>query len=225
MRDYLYISTRKVEVLGGQIEPSFWERLEPTVGLKAFWLTLGVTLRERPASRYSILQAVTKKLAQDGDLGQLDDCLPLRRYVQGTMEMRYGFWPDGEYQLVWFLGSDKTHLIGIGGRIRHLVEVYEDELRKGQGPMLPSEKHNAAALASHLKPDKDEDKVEGRGSPWTYDLDVLDGVFHGDDVGSFEFVTRVDDAADVVPTGDFVPGLEPPGRRYVIGSPLWIAKI
>ena len=91
--------------------------------------------------------------------------------------------------------------------------------------MPDSEKHNAKALLSHLKPDEDEDKIEGRGSPWTYDLDVLDSVFHGEDDATFEFVTRVDDFADVQPAGDFLPGYEPKQRRYVIGSPLWVAKI
>lgn len=226
LQDYRYISTRKVEMLGGQIEPSVWKRLEPSVGVKAFWLQLGVTLRDRPASRYSILRTVTEKLAHEGNLGQLDDAI-LPDYVQGTMEMRYGSWEGGPIEIVWFLGSDESHLVGVGGRLRHMVEVYEDELRqRGEGSMPLSEKHNAAALASHLKPDKEDrsDEIEGRGTTWTYDLEVLEGVFHGDVRGTFEFVARVDDDAYVWPRGNFLPGSEPPERRYVIGSPLWVAK-
>jgi hypothetical protein len=227
LRDYRYISTRKVETLGGQIETSVWKRLEPSVGVKAFWLELGVTLRQRPASRESILRTVTEKLAEEGDIGQLDDVI-LPGYVQGVMDMRYGSWEGGRIELVWFLGSDESHLVGFGGRLRHLVEIYEDELRKGgEGSMPLSEEQNAAALASHLKPDKDdaEDEIEGRASPWTYDLEVLEGVFYGDVRGTFEFVARVDDYADVRPSGSFVPGSEPSERRYVIGSPVWIAKL
>jgi hypothetical protein len=227
LTDYRYISTRKVEELGAQVEPSVWERLEPSVGVKAFWFELGVTLRQRPTSRYSILRTVTEKLAEEGNLGRLDDAiLPL--YVQGTMEMRYGSWEGGRIEIVWFLGSDETHLVGLGGRLRHMLEVYEDELRKpGEGSMPLSEKHNAAALASHLKPDKDDGKheIEGRGTTWTYDLEVLQSAFYGDVRGTFEFVAKVEDFADVRPTGNFLPGSEPPERRYVIGSPVWIAKI
>jgi hypothetical protein len=225
--DYRYISTRKVEMIAAHIEPSIWERLEPKVGVKAFWFELGVTLRQRPASRYSILRTVTEKLAEDGDLGQLDDAI-LRRYVQGTMEMRYGSWEGGRIELVWFLGSDETQLVAFGGRLRHMVEVYEDELRKGgEGSMPLSEKHNATALASHLKPDNDDaaDGIEGRGSSWTYDLEVLEDAFHGDVRGTFEFVAKVEEFADVRPTGSFPAGSEPPSRRYVLGSPVWVAML
>ncbi len=91
-----------------------------------------------------------------------------------------------------------------------------------------SEKHNAAALAAHLKPDKDdtENEIEASTSPWTYDLEVIEGVFRGDVRGTFEFVAEVEDFADVRPTGNFLPGYEPPPeRRFVIGSPVWIAKV
>ena len=226
LRDYRYISTKKVEGLGAQINPSVWKRLEPSVGVN-FWVKLGVTLREQPASRYRILRTVTEKLAEEANLGQLDDAI-LPDYVQGTMEMRYGSWEGGRIEIAWFLGSDETHLVGLGGRLRHMVEVYEDELRKGgEGSMPLSEEHNAAALALHLKPDKDDasDEIEPSRSPWTYDLEVLEGVFHGDVRGTFEFVARVDDFADVRPRGNFLPGSVPPERRYVIGSPLWVAKI
>lgn len=227
LTDYRYISTRKVEELGAQIEPSVWEWLEPSVGMKAFWFELGVTLRKRPTSRYSILRTVTEKLAGEGNLGQLDDPIP-PLYVQGTMEMRYGSWEGGRIEIVWFLGSDETHLVGLGGRLRHMLEVYEDELRTGgEGSMPLSEKHNAAALASHLKPDKDNaaGEIEASDSPWTYDLEVLEGVFYGDVRGTFEFVAKVEDFADVRPIGNFLAGYEPPKRRYLIGSPVWIAKI
>ncbi len=90
------------------------------MGVKAFWFELGVTLREQPASRYSILQTVTEKIAEEGKLGQLDDA-NLPDYVQGTMEMRYGSWEGGRLELVWFLGSDETHLVGLGGRLRHML--------------------------------------------------------------------------------------------------------
>ena len=226
LTDYRYISTRKVEELGAQIKPSVWERLEPSVGVNAFWFELGVTLRQQPASRYSILQTVTEKLAKEGKLGQLDDAdLPL--YVHGTMEMRYGSWEGGRIEIVWFLGSDERRLVGLGGRLRHMLEIYEDELRKGgEGSMPLSEMHNAAALASHLKPDKDDaaGEIKARGSPWTYDLEVLESVFQGDVRGTFEFVAKVEDSADVWPTGNYLPGSEPPKRRYVIGSPIWIAN-
>ena len=225
LRDYRYISLTKVEMLGGQIDESFWKRLEPSVGVQ-FWAKLSLTLRQQPASRHRIVVAVTEKLADEGDLGELDDAT-LPGYVHGTMKMGYGSWEGGRAEFVWFLGSDEKHLVGFGGRLRHMVEIYEDELRKdGEGSMPLSEKHNAAVLASHLKPDKDDaaDTIEGRGSPWTYDLEVLEGVFHGEVRGTFEFVARVDEQANVRRTGSFMPGYEPPERRYMLGSPVWVAK-
>jgi Family of unknown function (DUF7019) len=223
-RDYKYISTTKAEMLGSDIKPSVWQRLEPSVGVNAFWLKLGVTLRQQPASRTDILQAITEKLAEEGKLGQFDEAI-LPAYVQGTMEMRYGSWEGDRLELVWFVGSDETHLVALGGRLRHMTSVYEDELRKpGEGSMPFGEKHNAAALASHLKPEAGDEPIEGRGSPWTYDLEVIDGSFYGELRGTFEFVAEVEGCDDI--QKPVVPGHKPaPSRRYLIGSPVWVAKV
>jgi hypothetical protein len=60
-------------------------------------------------------------------------------------------------------------------------------------------------------------------SPWTYDLEVLESAFYGDVRGTFEFVAKVEDFADVRPTGNFLPGYEQPERRRLKWSTACVA--
>jgi hypothetical protein len=87
--------------------------------------------------------------------------------------------------------------------------------------MSPSERHNAEALAAHLKQtDEGADELEGRGFDWTYDLWTIESAFYGQARGTFDFVAKVEEFADL--SRDDGPMYDQ--RRYVIGSPVWVAE-
>jgi hypothetical protein len=133
VRDYLYVSDAKIDMLFEQIPVPLVKKItaDLTLNLKV----LSVSLRGNPSAttRYAKLGVVERYLHEYLGVGPLD---APQRYMYGTLRMRWG--PVGaDGSTVFFGGADDTTVVGLGGSLRHVL---------GAAPLAAEPMRSAAPL-------------------------------------------------------------------------------
>jgi len=117
-------------------------------------------------------------------------------------------------------------LLAMGGRKRHLISVYEDEVGLGEGEKeAPSETAFAEGLAAHLRESDDaghlaESDDDSRES-WINDLLLLERHWPGEHEEQVDFIVEVERGPERVP-GWGQSGADV--KSVILGSPLWVAR-
>jgi hypothetical protein len=155
----MYVSKNKVEDLIESLPPTFWSRLSAKVGFALPPVQLEASLKERPETRSAIREQIEKTLRKQGRLGSVDEPPPFveghARYVVGELTMRWAVHEDIRPQIVWFVGSTDRTLIALGGRARHLTQLYPEELKDkspADAELRHVEKQVVADLARKVEP-------------------------------------------------------------------------
>jgi hypothetical protein len=145
VRDYVYVSDGKIDMLFGQIPRPLAQRIsaELRIDLKL----ISVSLREERATetRYAKLAVVETYVRRHLALGSVDDPA---LYVCGTLPMRWG--PYGlEREVVLFAGASERTLVALGGSFAHVLGSAPPATRsmRSAAPVL----YQALADDAHLK--------------------------------------------------------------------------
>jgi hypothetical protein len=118
LRYYVYVSDTKVDMLYAQIPSGARERL--AAELKVDLKVLALSLSERPdqETRYSKVRLVSDYLVANAPVGTVDEPA---EYFSGSMPMRWGNLGEAGSDLVYFGGSQRNTVVGLGGSMRHVI--------------------------------------------------------------------------------------------------------
>jgi hypothetical protein len=134
LKYYLYISDTKIEMLYAQIPSSLQKKfaLDLNIDVKLLGAGVGAALKhtEQEETRYSKLKLVLKYLEEQQEIGWLD---APKDYVQGTLSMRWGLFPEKDKPYSWgppelarphiafFGGSTGRTIVGLAGSPKHVL--------------------------------------------------------------------------------------------------------
>jgi hypothetical protein len=134
VRDYLYISDSKVDMLFDQIPRPLAQRI--SAELKFDLKLISVSLRDARGerTRYAKLAVVEAYIRRHLPVGSVDDPTP---YVGGTLSMRWGPYGDG-HKMVVFAGASERTVVGLGGSFVHVLGAvpHATQSRRSAAPLL-----------------------------------------------------------------------------------------
>ncbi|MEV5614029.1 SAVMC3_10250 family protein [Streptomyces sp. NPDC052225] len=124
-RNYLYISTSKVDMLLPQLAPGFARRRTGEVGVNAQVVAFKHTRESAPSDdRVRRLDAVVRGLEKRGSLGTPD---APQAFFRGQLSMRWGVLAGGEdTSLVYFGGTTGRTVVALGGSRAHTLGASPD---------------------------------------------------------------------------------------------------
>ena len=123
MKNYIYLSQRKVDELYEQIPKNILEKIatELHIDLKVMGVGIEAVLKpnQPEPTRYSKLRLVAEYLEKHGDVGWID---APKTYFKGTLPMRFGVFPSVYApKLIYFGGSTKQTIFGMAGSPKHMA--------------------------------------------------------------------------------------------------------
>jgi hypothetical protein len=156
LKDYVYISDTKVDVLFGQIDERMLENIAATLGLNlgVFKVEFRGDMKQRYEHRVQRLAAVVAYLEKSCGFGTVDE--PDAYIKESNLNMK---WAEIESALFFGAVTDRT-VVGLGGSVMHL--------RGHTGAGMTPASHTPALLR-HLKGVVAED--ENRPAPPAESLD------------------------------------------------------
>ncbi|MFL5580785.1 MAG: DUF7019 family protein [Gemmatimonadaceae bacterium] len=117
IRDYVYVSDTKIDMLFDQIPVPLAKRI--TADLRIDLKVISVSVKQAPTgqTRYAKLAVVETFVREHLSLGTVDEGAP---YVEGTLSMRWGPFGDDD-AMVFFAGASEETVVGLGGSFGHVV--------------------------------------------------------------------------------------------------------
>ena len=120
MKNYLYVSETKIDILYPQILKTILDNIDDESNINA---GISSTLTANPDNEktiYDKLDLVCSYLEKEGAVGTVDSS---QQYFKGILPMRWDFYGrDEKSQLVYFGGvTDAGTVLGLGGSIHHVL--------------------------------------------------------------------------------------------------------
>lgn len=222
----MYVSKTKVDDLAEGLPSSFWSRLSTTVGFTIAPVQLAVSLKERPERRSAIREQIEKTLRKKGELGPIDDPPSFvegrARYVVGQLNMRWAVHEDIRPQIVWFVGSTERTLVALGGRARHVTQLYPEEL-KDKSPSDAELRHVeiqvVADLARKVEPEAWAKGGSRSSGTWVDDVITVDNYWMSELTDHVNFLAVVERHCQ---KGE--RGTDHPPTAVLLGSPVFVFR-
>jgi hypothetical protein len=120
VKDYVYVSARKVDKFYDQIPKPLLSRLLAKVTLD--WPPLKVELAERPVEKnlYVKLAIVLRRIEKEFGVGTIDKP---SKFFAGELPLHWGPYGDyyGKPDLIFFGGYTRSTVLGLGGSLEHVM--------------------------------------------------------------------------------------------------------
>jgi len=117
VRDYVYVSDTKVEMLFEQIPQPFAKRMAREFKIDLKLVSLSLADAPTTQTRYGKLALVESFVRRELAVGSVDEP---ELYVSGTLPMRWGPYGD-EHGMVFFAGATPATVVGFGGSLGHVI--------------------------------------------------------------------------------------------------------
>jgi len=218
LRDYLYISDTKVDMLLPQIDRSFDAQRTTEAGADLkFVNTRRTKVSSAGQNRILRVERVVRGLEKGGHVGTVE---APGKYFRGRLPVRWGPLADGgrdDSSAVFFGGRDGRTVVGLGGSATHVIGSPADS---GNAPLFSPSLLPALVMALRRYADIETDGPDG-ASP--EDGTALRAVLYA--MGLLEGPAQVIEfVAKKLLHG---PSPEPgtPDDRVLLGSPLYVALV